>query len=205
LPPTEYYDIYNLGTRAVGEAVVQFNVSDSRAVLESREKFFPILVYGLAEVVVPESGGSSVVIPLRQNTNRVNIIVTGLPLTDSYVFSIEDNNGAYDFVNDDFVNCDDFSYKTPAIVNNNELRGMITVLKLAGDRRPKPSLKIYNEGGDHEIFSYSLIDLIRGSNLSYDFDNIHEHEVRIDFSIEGIITINDWVLILNDNELEPAD
>jgi hypothetical protein len=213
LPNGNFYDVIGLDKSnsspdvispiIIEGASVDFLISNGRK-QETLGEVFPVLAYGnkIADVQVADE--NRFIIPLRQNTNKVNLKVTGLSATDDYVFSIVDNNESYDFDDRIIENKAPFSYETNLIQNANDLTGSLFVLKLE-KLRTIPLLKIYEKISDsevREIFSHGLIELISWGNPSYDFDTNHNHTITIDFWAGGM-SINGWDVIPNDGEIEP--
>ena len=183
--------------------------STSGKIINQPATHFPFVLYGQKEETIQDNEENVVMIPVYENTNRINITLRGLHRTaDTYRFSITDDNGIYTFDNE-FAPCDPFSYVTHAQYPSMEetLSASLTVLQLADNRSPVLSIDNTNTG--ENIFpgmigiNNNLIEIIR-SFYQGDFRKKHLYDIDIEFKEEGLeVWINGWELVPFNGELSP--
>jgi hypothetical protein len=191
-------------------AAVHLEIPDTRTI----DTPLPLLLYGHKEEAIKAEGDNIIVIPLVQNTNTINIMVSGLPRTDDeYLFSIEDTNGNYNFY-DEFAFCEPFSYINVEnfSAESDTLKGSLTVLKLNKDRHPV--LTIQNQSTREQIFPREgdevgvndLIALILREYPNNDFDKVHIYNIRISIDETNVtvtVDVDGWTEKPSDNEIVP--
>jgi hypothetical protein len=153
---------------------------------------FPPLLYGQVEETIVGGEDNQVVIRVLQNTNRININVNGLtPTSDSYLFAIKDNNGAYDFENN-FADHPDFIYSAESrYTSAGQLSASLSVLKLAENRSPMLYIRRNSSPPDMIFPEYNLIEIIRELYPGNDFSKGKTYDINIEFRGMDIIII-DW-------------
>ncbi|MDR3061519.1 MAG: FimB/Mfa2 family fimbrial subunit, partial [Dysgonamonadaceae bacterium] len=184
----------------------------------------PVSLYGYREESIALNG-NTVVIPVVQNSNKINVNVYGLtPTQDEYRFSIQDNNGTYTCYNV-FATCGTFEYVEwvtfPQMSPNKQnvssavseetslLSASFNVLKLAADR-PNPELIISNNSTGEQLFpregyTNNLIQMILAADAKNDFDKTHVYNIDITFGGNPDITIkvNGWNASESNVEIVP--
>jgi hypothetical protein len=217
--PVSPYSVFpELDKTAVGkirksQAELLLNIPTKREIDESKVPF-PVLLYGHHENVETDLPRENlIVIPLVQNTNTINLTVTGLSHNENtYDISITDNNGNYGF-NNVIAPCDQFTYliNTKFQANANVLTASLDVLKLEATH-PTPELTIYDHSANTQIFptpgwpDNNLISLIQSANPANNFERTHEYNINLDISKDDFgnvsitMSINDWVVILYPDE-----
>ena len=170
----------------------------------------PLSMYGQKEEILQAGGNQAdgsneVVIPVYQNTNRINISLSGLQATSNRIrFAITDNNGMYTFDNDFDPSCRFFSYIADATYSSTDhLNVSLTVLQLAGNH-PTPVLSIKNLTTGNNIWSYNLIEILNTLYPGNDFKKKHVYDIDIEFKeVNMEVWINGWEIISSNNELTP--
>jgi hypothetical protein len=214
LPPYTYTPDFKSVEGSPAEEDMAFRLQVPTATLDIGEPdfFLPVSLYGRTEDVISSEGVHTVVIPVKQNTNIINVSVHGLPpTTDSYLVSIQDDNGNYNFYNE-FLPCEKFTY-TEAVTFPPEseiLNASLTVLRLAGNH-PNPVLTIRNANTGNMIFpnkegiQTNLIQLILAAYPQNDFDRTHVYNIEIFFTADMGITIkvNGWNVTESNDEIMP--
>ena len=178
----------------------------------------PHLLHGkLAGAVITGSGEHHFTIPVSQYSNTVKLTVKGLPAnTETYGFSITDNNGVYDY-DCSHVSCETFQYTTtcasrPVRSMTNELEAFLNILRLGYDRSPK--LRVFSETTGREIYPAAtgqpddLVDLIRKHYpAGIDFDLRHYYEITLEYDTDLNITvdIDVWGETKDDYEIDGTE
>jgi hypothetical protein len=183
----------------------------SSGVVDESAKLLPHVFYGENEEFVHTNKDDLAVVPIIQQTNTINLTVTGLPSdNENYLFAISDDNGAYSFKNE-FVAFTDFSYTQNGTFAQ-ELKASIVTMKLADNR--SPLLTIGNSTTGKTIFpAYegqlnNIVEMIKRSKLPAinNFEQTHVYNIEINFATDMsvTITVNDWNVIDDSgNELIP--
>jgi hypothetical protein len=198
------------GTTRMNQAEFHLEIPENRSV----DVPLPLLLYGHKEGIIKTKNENTIVIPVAQNTNTINITVTGLPQTDDeYLFRITDTNGKYTFYNE-FAGCEEFSYVDVEKISTetNMLTSSLTVLKLDKDRRPL--LTIQNQSTGEQIFpvnndnegSNDLIGMILREYPNTDFKKTHVYDIKIsidDTNITVTVNIDGWIENSSDDEIVP--
>lgn len=176
----------------------------NRSANDSVNTILPHLFFGnYMQAEVKAEGDQRFDVLLDQNTNKVNLKVKGLmPTTDIFSYVITDDNGKYKFDNS-FAPDKEFTYiNTTKFENSNELNTSLTVLRLAGDR--KPMLKLYNKTSGKLLYEQDLVYLISILNNQgrlFDWQNTHEFDIVLTFAGTGeaslgvTVSVNGWVVI----------
>lgn len=200
------------GTTRIDQAAFQLEIPGNRTI----ETPLPRLLYGYKSGEIKTRSENILAIPVTQQTNTVNIVVTGLPpTTDEYLFRITDTNGNYTFLNA-FADCEAFSYTDVNRIStaSQTLTGSLTVLKLA-ENRPTPLLVIQNQTTGKQVFPRdngadeqgNLIEIIRREHPGNDFDRTHTYTIHIDIDDTNVtvnVSVGGWNEKPSDNELSPT-
>lgn len=202
--PTEPYSVH----LDLGESQAQKHTATLRLNLpvgeDNIEADLPVLFHGKADQrEITRAAGTDVVeLPLRQNTNRIQLTVKGLSRSaDTYLFSIADNNGAYDFDNN-HVDHQTFNYRSRAAFQTgaDHLESALTVLRLGEARAPQLAFANHTTGQtlypSYEGQEANLVKLIRAAydGRWIDFDRRHTFEVELTFdaNLQATVTIDGW-------------
>ena len=186
-----------VGTTLKSEGQFSLTIPSIREI--APETTLPPLLYGQKDETIIDADENRVVIPVIENTNRININVKGLPATtDTYRFAIRDNNGAYTFDNDFMEGFPAFAYIANTTYSpTGTLSASLTVLKLAESRSPE--LTLVNWDTDEELFPGSpnvtnnLVEIIRAVYPGNDFSKRHVYDIDIEFREGGMeVWINVW-------------
>jgi hypothetical protein len=183
------------------------DVPDTRRV----SGLIPRLFYGKLEDEEVHPGSKQVVlIKLTENTNTIDVTVSGLQQHDGkddiYELSICDNNDQYDFDNHFIVGGEAFYYVATMGYQPGEtvMHTTLRTLKLAGDRNPVVSLRNITTGTTHHL-SYDaaghpvpldLVSLIRRAyNNTVSFNERHYFRLTIEFRTDMSVTVglDGWV------------
>jgi hypothetical protein len=195
------------GNPTEDEMAFHLDIPAIRRIDESETFSLPVSLYGYQEDVIKEARVNTVTIPLVQNSNVINLTVSGLtPTTDDYRFSIKDNNANYNFDNE-IIACDDFDYTqvvsfSPA---SNTLNASLTVMKLAADHR-HPVIAIEQAGETlfpkRELDKNNLIDLILARYPDNDFNKRHVYNIEIVFTTDMSVSIivDGWNVVTNGSD-----
>ncbi|MDR0680539.1 MAG: FimB/Mfa2 family fimbrial subunit [Dysgonamonadaceae bacterium] len=198
------------GTTRINQAEFHLEIPENRSINTP----LPLLLYGYKEGVIKTKNENTIVIPVAQNTNTINITVTGLPqTTDEYLFRITDTNGKYTFYGE-FADCEEFSYVDVEKISMeaNTLTSSLTVLKL--DKNRHPLLTIQNQSTGEQIFpvnndnedSNDLIEMILREYPDIDFKKTHVYNVKIDIDDTNVtvtVDIDGWIENPSDDEIVP--
>jgi hypothetical protein len=172
-----------------------------------------------SEFVTPDPNMYLATIPMYLNNYVVSMTTKGLPAdSDTYVFRIADNNGAYDFSNN-YIEGDDFHYETTTTfaasgttrAGDDALKASITTLKIGDGRSPELSLRNDTDGKTvypaNDKQPSNLVAMIESLQNDPDFINKHRYEILLDFdagktddggNLVPDIWINGWKLVQED-------
>jgi len=197
-------DPYTLRQTKQTQTFLEFLVPETR-IVDNASKI-PLLCFGHLINDSLTAANQLIKIPIMQLTNTINLTVSGLSLSlgNDFTFSINDNNGIYEF-NGSFASDDFFTYSTTNQAISDVFNASLTVLKLSKDRN-NPTLVIKNNSTG-ETFSSGLIQLILAAIPDNDFDKTHVYNITISnpFSTETeppfTITINGWIVDLSNVNL----
>jgi hypothetical protein len=160
------------------------------------------LFYGNTDTVLTETKDVVIPVPLRRNSNKINVFFHNFtnPDTYGYNFLVNDNNNVYSFDNN-IVDSDNFSYSVKGFVKTDDVPvASIMVLKL--NESHHPTLNVH--GASDALALINNLDLLSVIQANYpnDWKKRHEFDIHIYFS--GLeITIEGWGSITIDGPLAP--
>ncbi|MDR0541198.1 MAG: FimB/Mfa2 family fimbrial subunit [Dysgonamonadaceae bacterium] len=194
----------SIGVTQKSEGKFQLQLPANRIVQEPAT-VLPLALYGRQQQVIAETGETTVIIPVIQQTNRIHITVNGLtPNAHTYRFAITDDNGIYTFDNA-FAPCATFSYIAETQYSGTQLSASLTVLRLS-ESHPTPVLTIMDADTQEMLFPHAgnipnnLIELLKTIDPDNDFDQRHEYTIDIVFSGNDV-WINGWKVVSSDTGL----
>lgn len=166
----------------------------------------PLILYG--EIDKQEIAGDrnqTVMIPLEQNTNTINLTVKGLPQTgNDYYHAIIDHNANETFLNKPAPGRD-FSYVAPMRKSESfDLVSSLRILKLYKENQPK--LVIWDETEKRDLYpgksglSNDLIKLILDKYPDVDFKTTHVFDVILVYDTDMNVTVD--VQLWNDHDTD---
>lgn len=143
--------------------------------------------------VVISKAGLDTVIPLIENTNRINVTIVGLTNPEAYRLRIDDTNGDYNLDNS-FATVRTIFYTSDLKKDEatSNLTGAFTVLRLKQDRK-HAIITLREETSNKVLFEASLIDLLLNIG-TLDFDKTHDYNIILtfDLNLNVTATINGW-------------
>jgi hypothetical protein len=196
---TSIFDPASGDTLSQSEMEFYLDIPQNRQIVEPAFSL-PLSLYGYKEDLIKVTAINTVTIPVKQNTNVINITVHGLaPTADNYRFTIKDDNCNYNF-NGDIISGNDFEYTNVASfpAESDVLSASLTVLKLSGSH-PHAELTIDRIGGEQifpnrpEVLN-NLIQMILAAYPENDFDRTHIYDIDISYGINMSVSIkvNGW-------------
>jgi hypothetical protein len=142
-----------------------------------------------------------IILPLAQNTYKLNVVVKGLDRNHDYAVAITDDNGNYYFDNT-FVPSGALQYiREFGFAPEGRIQAALTTLRL--DRGRSPKFTITDKTAHNVLVQKYLVEMILATGVPVDFATQHEFDIDIIYdsgTLSATISVNGWQIKTGDPE-----
>jgi hypothetical protein len=183
-------EVFKPGVTTFAEASAMLDIAGGSVIEYDLNTF----LYGRRQAKITTD--TLLILPLIQNTYKINVTVEGLAKGHDYTVAIADDNGSYYFDND-FAPSGALQYKRgPVSAPEGELSVSLVTLRLDRDR--SPGFTLTDNTAHNVLVEEDLVEMIlalEDEGIPVDFPTQHEFEARIVYdqaTLSATISINGW-------------